>query len=61
MRPLNISHAIAQNGGPNFVEASEDGIFMRPNVTNDEAIDANYIQQSLVPLNFETHSGAGKL
>lgn len=34
---------------------------MRPDVTNDEAMDPNYIQQSLVPMNSETHSGAGKL
>ena len=32
---------------------------MRPNVTDDEAKDPNYIQQSLVPLDSETHSGAG--
>lgn len=36
-------------------------MFMRPNVTNDEAMDPDYVQQSLVPLSSETHSGAGKL
>ena len=51
----------AQEGGFNFVNISEEGTFMRPDVTNDEAMDPNYIQQSLVPMNSETHSGAGKL
>ncbi|CAM9760274.1 unnamed protein product [Ectocarpus sp. 6 AP-2014] len=44
--------------GPNLGEWSEDGVFMRPNVTNDEATDPDYVQQSLVPLSSETHSGA---
>ncbi|CAN0452693.1 unnamed protein product [Pylaiella littoralis] len=44
--------------GPNLGEMSEDGIFMRPNVTNAEAMDPDYIQQSLVPMSSETHSGA---
>lgn len=39
---------------------SEGGVFMRPNVTNEEAMEADYIQQSLVPLDSETHSGAGE-
>ncbi|CAM9237306.1 unnamed protein product [Scytosiphon promiscuus] len=44
--------------GQNLAEVSEDGVFLRPNVTNDEAMDPDYIQQSLVPLDSETHSGA---
>lgn len=49
-----------QEVGPNLSVISEEGVFMRPNVTNDEAVDPNYIQQALVPLDSETHSGAGK-
>lgn len=49
-----------QEVGPNLGELSEEGVFMRPNVTNDEATDPDYIQQALVPMDSETHSGAGK-
>ena len=49
-----------QEVGVNLGELSEDGIFMRPNVTNDEATDPDYVQQALVPMDSETHSGAGE-
>eukprot|EP00903_Cladosiphon_okamuranus_P010821 g10222.t1 len=47
-----------EEAGPNLGELSEDGVFMRPNVTNEEATDPDYLQQSLVPMSSETHSGA---
>lgn len=50
---------LLQEGGPNYENVTDDGVFMRLNVTNDEAINPDYIQQSLVPLASETHSGAG--
>lgn len=57
---VRIGWRFAQEAGPNLGELSEDGVFMRPNVTNDEAVDPDYVQQSLVPLDSETHSGAGR-
>lgn len=36
------------------------GAVMRPNVTEEEARDPDYVQQSLVPMRSETHSGTGK-
>ena len=52
---------VGQERGPNYVEVSEDGTVLRPTVTNEEAIEPDYIQQSLLPMASETHSGAGKL
>lgn len=51
---------LRQERGPNYIEVSEDGTVIRPTVTNDEATDPDYIQQSLLPMASETHSGAGK-
>ncbi|CAN0179791.1 unnamed protein product [Ascophyllum nodosum] len=51
-------HIKEKEGGPNFANVSDEGVVMRPNVTNEEAMDPDYIQQSLVPLSSETHSGA---
>ncbi|CAM9493358.1 unnamed protein product [Ectocarpus sp. 13 AM-2016] len=56
--PGSILYEDEEEVGPNLGELSEDGVFMRPNVTNDEATDPDYVQQSLVPLSSETHSGA---
>lgn len=53
--------AYSQEKGPNSGETSEDGVLMRPNVSNEEAMQPDYIQQSLVPLDSETHSGVGEL
>lgn len=43
----------------NRANVSDDGEVIRPNVTNEEAMESDYVQQSLVPLSSETHSGAG--
>lgn len=58
--PTIIWVLIMLGPGSNYGEMSEDGVFLRPNVTNAEAMAADYTQQSLVPLDFETHSGAGQ-
>ncbi|WP_343563440.1 alkaline phosphatase [Kiloniella sp. b19] len=36
---------------------SEGGQGSRPVVTQDEAVDPDYVQQALIPLDYETHSG----
>ncbi|CAM9215059.1 unnamed protein product, partial [Laminaria digitata] len=50
--------SVLYDRGPNYAAVSEDGTILRPTVTNDEAMDPDYIQQSLVPFAFGTHSGA---
>lgn len=60
LRWLISSH---QDMSPNYGNETESiyGVpFGRPNITNDEAMDPDYVQQSLVPLDDETHSGAGE-
>lgn len=51
-----------QKGGPNFSNVTDEGtgVVIRPNVTEEESTDPDYIQQALVPMDSETHSGAGK-
>lgn len=61
MGPVHAALAILQERGSNYADVSEDGTILRPDVTNDEAMDPEYVQQSLVPMALETHSGAGKL
>lgn len=47
------------NGVGSVLVEQEDGTFSgeRPTVTNDEATDPDYLQQALVPMESETHSG----
>ena len=47
------------NGTGSVLKQNEDGTFsgMRPDLTNAEATDPDYIQQALIPLRSETHSG----
>lgn len=47
------------NGAGSVLIEQADGSFSgeRPEVTNDEAMDADYLQQALVPMDSETHAG----
>lgn len=47
------------NGPGSVLTLQQDGNFYggRPNVTEEEAKDVDYIQQALVPMNSETHAG----
>ncbi len=47
------------NGTGSELKKNEDGTYsgMRPELTNAEAMDPDYIQQALIPLRSETHSG----
>lgn len=47
------------NGAGSVLIEQEDGSFSgeRPEVTNEEAMDPDYLQQALVPMSSETHSG----
>lgn len=47
------------NGAGSVLVEQEDGTFSgtRPEVTNDEATDPDYLQQALVPMTSETHAG----
>ncbi len=47
------------NGAGSVLIEQEDGSFSgeRPAVTNEEAMDADYLQQALVPMDSETHAG----
>ena len=47
------------NGAGSVLIEQADGTFSgaRPEVTNDEAMDPDYLQQALVPMSSETHSG----
>lgn len=47
------------NGGGSVLVEQADGSYFgaRPNVTEDEATDLDYVQQALVPKSSETHSG----
>lgn len=55
-----MQHKMTQEGGPNEANVTVNGTIVRPNVTNEEAMASDYIQQSLIPLSSETHSGAGE-
>ncbi len=48
------------NGAGSVLIEQEDGTFSgeRPEVTNEVAMDPDYLQQALVPMSSETHSGA---
>ncbi|MBB97467.1 MAG: alkaline phosphatase [Rhodobacteraceae bacterium] len=47
------------NGSGAVLVEQADGTFSgtRPDVTQDEAIDLDYVQQALIPMSSETHSG----
>ncbi|MBS1302012.1 alkaline phosphatase [Loktanella sp. SALINAS62] len=47
------------NGAGSVLIEQEDGTYSgeRPDVTNEEAMDPDYLQQALVPMSSETHSG----
>ncbi len=47
------------NGVGAIVTEQADGTYFgtRPNVTNEEAMDPDYVQQALVPMSSETHTG----
>lgn len=47
------------NGAGAIITEQADGTYFgtRPNVTNEEAMDPDYIQQALVPMSSETHTG----
>jgi len=48
------------NGAGSVLTEQAGGEFFgsRPNVTNEEAMDPDYLQQALIPMSSETHSGA---
>lgn len=48
------------NGAGSVLTAQADGSFFgtRPTVTNEQAVDPDYLQQALVPMSSETHSGS---
>jgi len=48
------------NGAGSVLVKQADGTFSgsRPDVTNEQAMDPDYLQQALVPMSSETHSGA---
>ncbi|MCA1775326.1 MAG: alkaline phosphatase [Loktanella sp.] len=48
------------NGAGSVLIEQEDGTYSgeRPEVTNEDAMDPDYLQQALVPMSSETHSGA---
>ncbi|MFN4154213.1 MAG: alkaline phosphatase [Paracoccaceae bacterium] len=48
------------NGAGSVLTAQADGSYFgtRPTVTNEQAIDPDYLQQALVPMSSETHSGS---
>ncbi len=45
------------NGVGSILKSDENFKGNRPNITQDEAIDPDYVQQALIPLESETHSG----
>ena len=47
------------NGTGSVLKKNDDGTFsgMRPDLTNAEAMDPDYVQQALIPLSYGTHSG----
>ncbi|TJZ89409.1 alkaline phosphatase [Paracoccus gahaiensis] len=47
------------NGAGSVLIEQEDGSFSgeRPEVSNEDAMDADYLQQALVPMDSETHAG----
>ncbi|AXS42601.1 alkaline phosphatase [Breoghania sp. L-A4] len=47
------------NGTGSVLTEQDDKSFSgtRPDVTNEQAVDADYIQQALIPMSSETHSG----
>ncbi len=47
------------NGPGSVLKIGDDGTFSgkRPDLTNADAMDPDYVQQSLIPLKSETHSG----
>ena len=51
--------AISLNGPGSVLDKAENGIFSgsRPDMTGAAALDPDYVQQALIPLASETHSG----
>ena len=47
------------NGAGSVLTEQADGSYFgtRPNVTQEEALDVDYLQQALIPMGSETHSG----